>query len=72
MKAILINRGGFRKRLMVMESERPRGFRIQENEEISFLPYEDVKDRYIPIREFEFDREYVDEWGEKVLIYKEY
>lgn len=72
MKAILINQAGFHKDIHT--GKKVLSYRQFKVDAVNVRPYDEIIDKEltIPIIEFIFEREYEDEWGERVLIYREY
>ena len=75
MKAVLINKAGFHKHIHV--AKKVSHFRQLNPDSASLYKYEELnadkeRELFVPIVEFLFEREYEDEWGETVLIYREY
>lgn len=72
MRAVLINKAGFHKRINV--AKKVASFRQVHPDSMNLVSLDEIDDTrfHLPIIEFDFDREYIDEWGETILIYKEY
>lgn len=71
MKAVLINKAGFHKHIYV--AKKVASFQQLHHDSAELRDIEDPIDvtSYLPIIQFLFHREYEDEWGETILIYKE-
>lgn len=69
-RAILIRRDGFRKSIDI--ARRMPVISMMGADALDIRPYdESVKDLKISTTEFRFEREYEDEFGNQILIYKE-
>lgn len=72
MRAILVNKEGFHKHIHI--AKKVACFRQVRYEGANINPVEKMTDRelFLPIIDYIYERKYIDEWGEEVLIYKEY